>query len=254
MYRTTNAGTSFTQCNWYPSTSQFLGTGIGSSVLDRDATNVNVRYLYGTCGLPSTPPATIAAADSLFPPNRGVDLDAETFPRYRATTGDWARQGWWPITASADIFGSRSNMDHHGHNGLMHSVDGGYTWTWFRALPTRLAVDALNGNVVVYGATKNDAWNKIYYSTNNGANWNEVTATRLCFGNAMLLALDPYRPGRIFISTGERSVGIFTPSNLPPPAPTIVRQPVSQSGLSRKNGGFKCNGCRRRPAFLSMAV
>jgi hypothetical protein len=56
-----------------------------------------------------------------------------------------------------------------------------------------------------------DTWNKIYYSTNNGTNWGMVTATNYAFGNVNGVSLDPHRPGRIFLATGERSVGIFTP-------------------------------------------
>jgi len=72
-------------------------------------------------------------------------------------------------------------------------------------------VDAYNGHVAVYGQMTGDAWNKIYYSTNNGTNWGLITATNYAFGNCDALALDPHRLGRIFIGTGERSVGIFTP-------------------------------------------
>jgi hypothetical protein len=84
----------------------------------------------------------------------------------------------------------------------------------FYAVPgvtNALAVDALNGNVVFAGQMTGDSYCKIYYSTNNGTNWAQVSATNYQFGNTHALALDPHRPGRIFICNGERSVGIFTP-------------------------------------------
>jgi hypothetical protein len=100
-----------------------------------------------------------------------------------------------------------------GEYGVLHSYDGGNSWitNGLSNFTNATAADAMNGNVVVLGQMTGDTWNKIYYSTNNGTNWNQVTCTNYAFGNASSVALDPHRPGRIFISTQERTVGIFTP-------------------------------------------
>ncbi len=229
VYRTTDAGTNFTQCNWYPSPSVGLGSGSYWTIsVDRDATNVNVRYLYAFAKLPATPPATNSGGGMFISTNRGVDWTQETFPLVPGDTADWGGI----VTADHAISGSlwlTFETYHPNQNGVMHSTDGGNSWLVVPGFTNGMAADALNGNVVVVGQTKNDAWNKIYYSANNGATWNEVTGPGYRFGNAHALALDPAHPGRIFIGTGERSVGIFNPSNLPPAAPAIIRQPVSQA-------------------------
>jgi hypothetical protein len=94
---------------------------------------------------------------------------------------------------------------------LAHSYNYGSNFYWAGDFTNAVAVDAYDGRVVVCGEMPGDTFNKIYYSTNNGTNWGLVTATNYAFGNCDALALDPHRPGRIFIGTGERSVGIFTP-------------------------------------------
>ena len=65
--------------------------GYWSISLARDATNVNVRYLYAPAAkyLP-TPPATNTGGGMFISTNRGVDWTQETFPLVPGDTSDWA--------------------------------------------------------------------------------------------------------------------------------------------------------------------
>ncbi len=226
VYRTTNAGASFTQCNWYPSGTVFIGsTGYRFANLDRDATNVNVRYLFSRASYPSIPPAAQNGGGFFISSDRGLTWTQTTGASGGIVAGDWSNWQGSMMVADHGISGSVWIAVENGSKGLAHSVNSGSSWTWITGFTNALAVDALNGNVVVYGEMSTDAWCKIYYSSNNGTSWGLITRTNFAFGNAIALALDPYRPGRILIGTGERSVGIFTPGT----APSISAQPQSQT-------------------------
>jgi hypothetical protein len=94
IYRTTNAGASFTQCNWYPSPSQNLGTSAYWFVfLDRDATNVNVRYLFADAQYPSIPPATNSGGGFFVSTNRGVTWTQTTGATGGVIPNNWSDWG-----------------------------------------------------------------------------------------------------------------------------------------------------------------
>ncbi len=213
VYRTTNAGNSFTQCNWYPSPSIFLGAYQYSwAFLDRDATNVNVRYLFGCAAYPVANANT--GGGFFISYDRGVNWTQLSAVNGAPITGDWS--DWIGTSMAADHGLSGSvwivlKTSSTSGKALAHSYNGGTNFYWAGGFTNAVCADAYKGNVAVCGEMAGDAWNKIYYSTNNGTNWGLVTATNYAFGNCDTVALDPYRPGRIFIGTGERSVGIFTP-------------------------------------------
>ena len=249
VYRTTDAGNSFTQCNWYPS-SAYLG-----AFQSRLCTWIETPPT-STCAICSPARRTLrlplgrsTPVDSFISYDRGVNWTQLTGVNGAVIPMDWS-----------DFIGRMASD--HGLSGSVWVALSNLKLHWARSgaqlqwrlqfllgwgLYQRAYVDALKGNVVVYGQMPGDTWNKIYYSTNNGTNWGLVTATNYAFGNVGGVSLDPYRPGRIFLATGERSVGIFNPTNLvltnqppptnPPPtnvpsgAPAIIRQPVSQSVL-----------------------
>ena len=210
VYRTTDGGASFTQCGWFPVTNIVLALGdeqYWTASLDRDATNVNVRYLYSRAAYPG-----IGTGGGFFISNdRGVNWTLLTPGLLGAVApGDWS--DWnGQIVADHGISGTVWIMIAGGANGLLRSTNYGQNWSIVPGFTNVTAMDALNGNVVAYGEMTNDAWYKIYYSSNNGSSWGEITRPGYRFSNTSSLALDPHRPGRIFIGTYERSVGIFTP-------------------------------------------
>lgn len=233
VYRTTDGGNSFTQCNWFPTTSALaLGDEWYWNIsVDRDATNVNVRYLYCNAAYPGTG----TGGGFFISTNRGVNWTLLT----PGLTGAVAPNDWadWDGTIVADhaISGNVWMMMTDGANGLLRSTNYGSTWSIVPGLTNVTAMDALNGDVVVYGQMTNDAWCKIYYSSNSGSTWGEITQPGYGFGNTISLALDPHRPGRVFIGTNERSVGIFTPG-------TPLQQWKLNYFLSSANSGASANG------------
>ena len=98
-----------------------------------------------------------------------------------------------------------------------------------------VALDALNGNVCLYGERTNDAWNKIYYSKPTaGSTWDEITCPGHRFANLttdVAWWIRRHRVGRVWIGTAERSVGIFTPG-------TVV---ITNSVKAGTNLILKCN-------------
>lgn len=210
VYRTTDGGASFTQAGWFPATNIVLDLGsefYWNVSLERDATNFNVRYLYSRAAVPG-----IGTGGGFFiSRDRGVSWTLLTPGLSGAVLpGDWA--DWnGKIVADHGISGTVWMMLTGGTNGLLCSTNYGSNWSVVPGFTNVTAMDALNGNVVVYGEMTTDSWYKIYYSSNNGSSWGEITRPGFRFSNTFSLALDPHRPGRVFIGTGERSVGIFTP-------------------------------------------
>ena len=210
VYRTTDGGNSFTQCNWYPATNVTAALGdeqYWNVSVDRDATNVNVRYLYSRAAYPG-----LGTGGGFFISyDRGVNWTLLTPGLLGAIVpGDWSDWSGF-IVADHGISGTVWMDVTGGSNGLLCSTNYGTIWSIVPGFSSVSAMDALNGNVVVYGEMTNDTWNKIYYSSNSGSSWSEITRPGYRFGNTFSVALDPHRPGRVFIGTGERSVGIFTP-------------------------------------------
>jgi hypothetical protein len=185
--------------------------------LDRDATNVNVRYLYSREQFPGTEPG----GGFFISTNRGVNWTLLTPGLTGAVVAkDWS--DWYGmIVADHGISGNVWMTITGNVNGLLLSTNSGANWNIVSGFTNVSAMDALNGNIVVYGEMTNDAWYKIYYSSDNGLSWSEITGSGYRFGNTISLSLDPHRPGRVFIGTGERSVGIFTPKFLKPQVEAI---------------------------------
>jgi hypothetical protein len=72
--------------------------------------------------------------------------------------------------------------------------------------------DALNGHICLTGQMTTDTRNKICCSSNDGADWSEITRDGDRCGDTISVALAPYQPGRIWICWNGHSFGIFTPA------------------------------------------
>jgi hypothetical protein len=97
--------------------------------------------------------------------------------------------------------------------GLEYSPDKGATWTPVSGLTSVTELDAYNNHIAVIGRQTGDDADHIYYSSNNGTTWNEVTRPGQRFANAEAVALDPWRDGTVWISTGGRAIARFTPGS-----------------------------------------
>ena len=88
--------------------------------------------------------------------------------------------------------------------GLKKSDNYGDTWTSVPGFTWCYAVDAVAGRVAVWGMrTVNgvaDTHAKIYYSSNDGANWIEASGVGRRYAWTRALAVDPWEPGKIWVS------------------------------------------------------
>ncbi len=234
VYRTVNAGTNFTQCNWYPATSVNL-TSYTDMFLDRDATNANIRYMFSTVAYPSGTAGVNSGGGLFISYDRGqnwTQLSGYTGGLIANDWSDWIGKMAADHGVSGHVWVALStSASSCCHNGLAYSANYGTNFSAVGGFTNALTVDALSNNVVVFGQMAGDTYCKIYYSSNNGAIWNEITRTNYEFGSCLYLALNPYRPGQVWISTQERSVGIFTPGA----AFSISGQPQSQPATYGSN-------------------
>lgn len=186
VYRTTNGGASFTRATGLP-TGYDPGQEFYWNVsLERDATDNAIRYAL---------------------------LRNNGFWKSTDRGASWSKPGTQP----AGTFG-RLRVDPIsgriwvGHSfGLEYSSNQGASWTFLNALTSVTELDAYNGRIAVIGQKSGDDADHIYVSADNGATWDEITRAGMRFANAEAVAVDPWRAGTIWISTGGRSVARFTP-------------------------------------------
>ena len=187
LWRTTNGGVSFTQATGVPAG---LNTGTRyhpeNAWLEADGVNTDTRYL-------ST---------------REIGV-------YRSIDGGSS----WAATASKP-FGTDwvqcLAVDHRqagrvwvagGYRGLKVSKNGGDTWSDSPGFTQADRVDAHAGRVAVWGRRGADEWNKIYYSSDDGATWIEKTGVRQRFAFTKDITVDPVAAGQIWI--GGISINII---------------------------------------------
>ncbi|GAB4171533.1 MAG: hypothetical protein Fur0032_10800 [Terrimicrobiaceae bacterium] len=123
-------------------------------------------------------------------------------PTQPPDTGGWVVSD--PLNPSHLWFGSA-------YSGLWRSLNRGWTWQSVPGFQSVSDMDVRGGRVAVFGRRDSDGWKKIYYSGDAGASWGELTRPGHRFGNAIALAVDPHRPGRVWIGTNGRSSARFTP-------------------------------------------
>jgi hypothetical protein len=186
IYRTTNGGGNFIRSTGLP-----VGYDPGAEFywnvsLERDATDNTIRY-------------ALLRNDGFWKStNRGAS---------------WAK----PAVQPGNNFG-RLRVDPIsgriwvGHVvGLEYSPDKGATWTPVSDLTSVSELDAYSNRIAVIGRKSGDDADHIYYSADNGSTWDEITRAGQRFANAEAVALDPWRPGTVWISTGGRAIARFTP-------------------------------------------
>jgi len=195
VYRSTDGGTSFTRSTGLPAVADYGDQDNPNAGLAADATDNTARYLFlKNYGLYKS---TDRGASWLFV-NTGL-------PNYGVMAADSALGGrLWVGTCCGQPVG------------LSHSLDGGVTWTNLLGFVNVADVDAASDRVAVLGQRTGDNFNKIYYSADGGGTWGEITRPGYRFGNAQAVAVDPWRPGAVWISTNGRSVARFTPGSSRP--------------------------------------
>ncbi|MCC5804962.1 MAG: hypothetical protein JJU00_01420 [Opitutales bacterium] len=103
---------------------------------------------------------------------------------------------------------------------LLCSIDGGDTWTSlgdFTVLDTGNVseyprVDARGDEIVVWAKRPGDTRRHIYYSNDSGSTWGRISRPGNRFPDVNGLALDPHRPGVVWIATAGRTASVFRPA------------------------------------------
>ncbi len=188
VYRTTNGGANFTRATGLPNPYDPGAEFYWNVSLERDASAVGTRYLLlRNSGFWKSTDRGASWTKPAVQPNA-------TFGRLRV---DPATSRIWVGTVV----------------GLEYSPDGGASWTFLNNVFTGgvTELDACGGRLAVIGRMTGDVADHIYYSGDNGATWNEITRAGNRFAKTEAVAVDPWRPGTVWISTGGRAIARFTP-------------------------------------------
>jgi hypothetical protein len=175
LWRTTNGGTSFSQVlSGLPTTGSRNSTG--QVYLEADAKVPNRRYLISNTNLYRST-------------DHGQNWSAPTQPLGNA---------WVQAFSVDDQVAGRMWAGHR--YGLKKSIDYGDNWTTVTGFTWCYAVDAVAGRVAVWGMRTGDTWPKIYYSSDEGTNWIEASGVGRRYAWTRELAVDPWEPGKIWVS------------------------------------------------------
>lgn len=195
VYRTVNAGLTFTRSSGLPTNNFQVGDHFyWNADLETDGADPNVRYVF----LRGTGQGIYKSTD------RGASWSfLPTQPRrnYGRLTADKVRAGHLWAGFQNNEMGV----------GLDFSANGGASWTAIPGFDRVEELDAVDGRIAVLGRRTGDSFNRIYYSGDNGATWGKITRPGYRFGNAQGVAVDPWRLGTVWINTNGRSTARFTP-------------------------------------------
>ena len=187
VYRTTNGGSNFTRSTGLP-----VGYDPGQEFywnvsLERDASDNNIRY-------------ALLRNDGFW---KSTDRGASWTKPSTQPNGSFGRLR---VDAATDRIWI-------GHAfGLEYSDTAGTSWVFLNGAFTSVSeLDAHDSRIAIIGRRGTDTVDHIYVSADNGVTWDEITRPDYRFANAQAVAVDPWRPGTIWISTGGRSIARFTP-------------------------------------------
>jgi photosystem II stability/assembly factor-like uncharacterized protein len=199
IYRTINGGNSFTQSTGFPNNVLIAANWSlhGYNNLRGDPGDPNIRYFM------------LSYFGFYRSEDRGSSWRAvgAGLPR---SAGVLAQDPKYPGRLWAAMVTGGGGQPADGQ-GLYTSFDGGLNWSRagdFSFNDPR--IDAHSGRLVLFGKRPGDEWSKIYYSSDNGITWNEITRANYRFPTTNGLAINPHRPDEIWISTGGRSFAVFS--------------------------------------------
>ena len=188
VYRTTNGGASFTQATGLPASQAAGDEFYWNPSLDRDATNPAVRYLmFRQVGF-----------------YKSTDRGA-TWTKPAAQPRDtYSHVHVDPVTGRIWVgteFGT----------GFDYSDNGGTSWTAHSGFTSVTEFDCYGGRLAAFGQRTGDSFNKLYYSADHGVTWNEISRPGFRLATTQAVAVDPWRPGTVWISASGRAIARFTP-------------------------------------------
>ncbi|TAF80766.1 MAG: exo-alpha-sialidase, partial [Sphingobacteriales bacterium] len=207
VYRTTNGGSSFSGVSGLPDNSPTGGRySPQNCFIERDATQANVRYF-------------VARGQEFYKStNSGANWAPATHP---FGIGTWV----WGLVA--DPIRTNNLWAAGDFAGVKVSRDGGVSWTSTAQYINARYVSSCDGKIAVFGSMNGDAQPRLYYSSDDGANFTAQTNATNNFHSVQGITVD--RNGRVWISWN--SCTVVTPAGgTPPPADT--QAPTVPSGLS----------------------
>lgn len=194
VYRTTNGGVSFVKATGIPDGINTGGRYGPTCFIEADGVTAGVRYAVFRA-------ANLATARGLW---LSTDGGSSWTKRSDPFSGDWTFDFAVDPTQAGRLWAGSD------YRGLRTSPDGGLSWSAITGFTKAVAVDAYAGRVAVRGRRSGDTWDKIYYSADQGVNWQEMTGPNARLAWAGGVAVDPWRAGQIWV-TGSRSVTVINP-------------------------------------------
>jgi hypothetical protein len=207
IYRSTNGGVAFTKStvpgagNWGDEFSHFV-------FMESDSTNAARRF------------AWLNNVGFLVSNDRGVTWVSSGHSASGPSANKLYDWNQWGFLARDRVSGRLWFGGSSGHLGLAYSVNNGTNWTYLdtpfsnTGFSEIKALDAHDGQVLVFGSRYGDSQSKLYYSNDNGAVWHECSKANFRMPSTTYVALDPHHRGSFWVASNGRSYARFTPGPL----------------------------------------
>jgi hypothetical protein len=225
VHRSTDGGVNFGPALGGINAVQTGAQDFKSSFLVRDGVLSNRRYL------------AVRTRDSRPSYYVSDDKGASWTSRARPA-GDPSGFSVDPKTAGKVWLGT--NFDLHTSN------DGGQNWIKVDNFQGVVSVDAFNGKVLIYARRNNASTFDLWYSPDNGSNWQQLTNSTWRFPSTRnpdnvtrwTFTLDPNNTNRFWVSGISGAVYTFTATGSSASAPSITSNPSSVTVTAGNSATF----------------
>ena len=205
FYRSTDGGVTFTKCSGVPEGGSWGGQFTFFVFLEADSQNPKKRY------------AWVNGVGFLVSDDRGVTWRSEGHSKRGPAENKLYDSNKWAVFVRDPGTGYLWVGYRVAPLGLAYSTNNGVDWTYLdtpfsgSGFAEVRALDALNGQIVVWGRRFGDPFRKIYYSSDNGATFRECTKQGYRFPRVTFLALNPHHRGQFWVATNGRSYARYIP-------------------------------------------
>lgn len=205
FYRSTDGGISFTICTGIPTGGSWGGQFSNFVSMESNSLNPNQRF------------AWINGIGFLVSNDRGVTWAPQGHSPAGPSESKLYNWNVWGYLTRDPVTGQLWFGGMAGHLGLAYSTNNGTNWTYLDSpfsstgFAEVRALDAYNGQILVFGRRFEDSFLKIYLSQDNGSTFRECTKPEYRFPRTTYVALNPHQPGHFWVSTNGRSYARFFP-------------------------------------------
>ncbi len=208
IYRSTDGGVNFTKSTGIPGGANWGTEFSHFSLMENDPSNPARRYTW------------VAGVGFLRSLDRGITWASVGNSANGPAEGRLYNWNSWGVFARDADTGRLWFGGFNDHLGLAYSDDFGDSWTYLdppfsnTGFEDVRALDAFDGQVIVFAKRFGDPYFKIYYSRDNGVVWQECTKAGYRLPTTTYVALDPHRAGHFWAASSGRSYTRFTPGEL----------------------------------------